>query len=226
MSRLRHIGLRRVWCGRAPRRVRPPAVGTLVAIPRPNHLPGVLAVRSMPVRPTVAPPAQRRAPVVGIALRATGYRPASWSGAGTCHLFRPASVRRPSAPRFVPREIGTKIGSRSCSSAVETLPRVLRTLGRRFDRRRRDETLRPRQIEHVLAHAGARCLVTTGDLLARHPPGSRLHRCFLDASAMRLAASPSPRSRGWERRGPHRLHVRIHRPPERRGRQSRATSGP
>src|SRR5213080_3670428 len=32
-----------------------------------------------------------------------------------------------------------------------------------------NETLRPRQIEHVLAHSGTRCLITTGDLLARQP---------------------------------------------------------
>src|SRR5438552_3709108 len=32
-----------------------------------------------------------------------------------------------------------------------------------------NETLRPRQIEHVLSHARARCLITTGDLLAGQP---------------------------------------------------------
>jgi len=32
-----------------------------------------------------------------------------------------------------------------------------------------NETLRPRQIEHVLSHARARCLITTGELLARQP---------------------------------------------------------
>jgi len=47
-----------------------------------------------------------------------------------------------------------------------------------------NETLRPRQIEHVLAHSGARCLITTGDLLARQPRRLSTDAVVLDASAI------------------------------------------
>ena len=32
-----------------------------------------------------------------------------------------------------------------------------------------NETLRPRQIEHILTHSGARCLIASGEMLARQP---------------------------------------------------------
>jgi len=50
-----------------------------------------------------------------------------------------------------------------------------------------NETLRPRQIEHVLAHSSARCLITTGDLLARQPRRLSTNAVVLDASAIPTA---------------------------------------
>src|SRR5437762_1575083 len=50
------------------------------------------------------------------------------------------------------------------------------------------DTLRPRQIEHMLAHSGARCLVTTADLLARQPHRLSTDATILDAGAMRHSA--------------------------------------
>ncbi|PYP96254.1 MAG: acyl-CoA ligase (AMP-forming), exosortase A system-associated [Gemmatimonadetes bacterium] len=58
------------------------------------------------------------------------------------------------------------------------------------------DTLRPRQIEHMLAHSGARCLVTTADLLARQPHRLSTDATILDAGAMRSSGSslvPVPR---------------------------------
>lgn len=46
-----------------------------------------------------------------------------------------------------------------------------------------NEMLRPRQIEHVLAHSGARALITTGDMLARQP-----RRLATDAAVLDVAA--------------------------------------
>lgn len=53
-----------------------------------------------------------------------------------------------------------------------------------------NETLRPRQIEHVLAHSGARCLITTGDVLARQPRRLETAAGVLDASAIRPGGEP------------------------------------
>ncbi len=53
-----------------------------------------------------------------------------------------------------------------------------------------NETLRPRQIEHVLVHSGARCLITTGELLARQPRPLATDAIVLDASAIRAGGGP------------------------------------
>ncbi len=53
-----------------------------------------------------------------------------------------------------------------------------------------NETLRPRQIEHVLAHSGTRCLITAGDLLARQPRRLATDAVVLDASAIRAEGEP------------------------------------
>jgi acyl-CoA synthetase (AMP-forming)/AMP-acid ligase II len=53
-----------------------------------------------------------------------------------------------------------------------------------------NETLRPRQIEHVLAHSGARCLIATGDLLARQPRRLSTDVVILDASAIHPRGEP------------------------------------
>jgi amino acid adenylation domain-containing protein len=51
-----------------------------------------------------------------------------------------------------------------------------------------NETLRPRQIEHVLAHAGARHLVTTAGLLARQPRPLRRDARILDVTTIPQAS--------------------------------------
>jgi len=53
-----------------------------------------------------------------------------------------------------------------------------------------NETLRPRQIEHVLVHSGARCLITSGDVLARQPRRLETAVGVLDASAIRPGGEP------------------------------------
>ncbi|MBI4419187.1 MAG: AMP-binding protein [Gemmatimonadetes bacterium] len=61
-----------------------------------------------------------------------------------------------------------------------------------------DEAVRPRQIEHVLTHSGARFLLTTRDLLARQPRSIRTTARILDLRAVRPArgAVPPPVTRG------------------------------
>ncbi len=59
-----------------------------------------------------------------------------------------------------------------------------------------NETLRPRQIEHVLSHSGATCLITTADLLARQPRRLATSAVVLDVSAIPSADesfAPVPR---------------------------------
>ena len=53
-----------------------------------------------------------------------------------------------------------------------------------------NETLRPRQIEHILAQSGARCLITTKDLLARQPRSLSARAGVLDASGVRPGGEP------------------------------------
>ena len=53
-----------------------------------------------------------------------------------------------------------------------------------------NETLRPRQVEHILAHSGARCLITTKDLLARQPRAVSTQAGVLDASRVRPGGEP------------------------------------
>ncbi|HXI65689.1 MAG TPA: AMP-binding protein [Gemmatimonadales bacterium] len=52
-----------------------------------------------------------------------------------------------------------------------------------------NETLRPRQVEHILSHSGAGHLVTTPDLLARQPRALSTRARVLDVSAMAATGS-------------------------------------
>ena len=47
-----------------------------------------------------------------------------------------------------------------------------------------NETLRPRQIEHILSHAGARVLVTSGELLSRQPRPIETEAMILDVAVL------------------------------------------
>lgn len=47
-----------------------------------------------------------------------------------------------------------------------------------------NDTLRPRQIEHLLVHCRARCLITVGDLLARQPRALRTDVRVVDAGTI------------------------------------------
>jgi amino acid adenylation domain-containing protein len=58
-----------------------------------------------------------------------------------------------------------------------------------------NEQLRPRQIEHVLAHAGARHLLTTAEILDRLPRPLRTEVFVLDVRAIRSTPTFSPIAR-------------------------------
>jgi amino acid adenylation domain-containing protein len=47
-----------------------------------------------------------------------------------------------------------------------------------------NETLRPRQIEHIVSHAGARVLITSAELLARQPRSIAIEATVLDSAAV------------------------------------------
>jgi amino acid adenylation domain-containing protein len=51
-----------------------------------------------------------------------------------------------------------------------------------------NETLRPRQIEHILSHAGARVLLTSGELLSRQPRTIATRAEILDTATLRRAS--------------------------------------
>jgi amino acid adenylation domain-containing protein len=53
-----------------------------------------------------------------------------------------------------------------------------------------NETLRPRQVEHILRHSGARCLVTARKLLARQPRQLTTSAGVLDAGGIRPGGEP------------------------------------
>src|SRR3989454_1346821 len=53
-----------------------------------------------------------------------------------------------------------------------------------------NEALRPRQIEHVLAHSSTRCLITAGDLLARQPRQLATDAVVLDTNAIGAGGEP------------------------------------
>lgn len=53
-----------------------------------------------------------------------------------------------------------------------------------------NETLRPRQIEHVLTHSGARTLITTGDLLARQPRRIDTEAAIVDLAGVGVTGEP------------------------------------
>ena len=46
------------------------------------------------------------------------------------------------------------------------------------------ETLKPRQIEHILAHSGARYLISAGEFLARKPRPLHSEACLVDIEAI------------------------------------------
>ena len=54
-----------------------------------------------------------------------------------------------------------------------------------------NETLRPRQIEYLLAHSGARVLVTTDELLARQPRALRADVRVLDVRTIGPDGDPA-----------------------------------
>ena len=51
-----------------------------------------------------------------------------------------------------------------------------------------NETLRPRQIDHILAHSGARHLITTAELLARQPRAPQREAHIIDVEAIPVPA--------------------------------------
>ncbi len=53
-----------------------------------------------------------------------------------------------------------------------------------------NETLRPRQVEHILGHAGARCLITTAQLVTRQPRPLATTAGVLDANGIRPGGEP------------------------------------
>ena len=61
-----------------------------------------------------------------------------------------------------------------------------------------NETLRPRQIEHIVRHSGATTLLTSGEILDRLPRGLEVDAMTLDVSSVPRAgeARPAPRTGG------------------------------
>ena len=53
-----------------------------------------------------------------------------------------------------------------------------------------NESLRPRQVEHVLEHSGARCLITTAELVTRQPRPLATAAGVLDAAEIRPGGEP------------------------------------
>jgi len=118
---------------------------------------------------------------------------------------RPAVVERGSTASYtVLRERAAAIGAALRAARIEPDDRVAILLERGQDAAAAffgtlaagaiavvvNETLRPRQIEHMLAHSGTRCLITTGDLLARQPRRLAADGVVLDASAIRESGEP------------------------------------
>jgi amino acid adenylation domain-containing protein len=58
-----------------------------------------------------------------------------------------------------------------------------------------NETLHPRQIEHILRHAQARCLITSADLLARQPRAIEADAAVVTTDAIPASAALTPRPR-------------------------------
>ena len=142
--------------------------------------------------PGVSPPSPRNAALL------------LWDSAGR-HGDRPAVVERGSAVTYTAlRERAAAIGAALRAAGVGADDRVAILLERGRDAAAAyfgtlaagaiavvaNETLRPRQIEHVLAHSGARCLITTGDVLARQPRRLSTAAGVLDASEIRPGGEP------------------------------------
>ncbi len=121
------------------------------------------------------------------------------------HAGRPAVVERGSVVTYTElRERAAAIGAALRAAGVGADDRVAILLERGADAAAAyfgalaagaiavvvNETLRPRQIEHVLAHSGARCLITTGDILARQPRRLSTAAGVLDASEIRPGGEP------------------------------------
>ena len=127
-----------------------------------------------------------------------------WDSAAR-HGDRPAVVERGSTLTYsAERERASAIGAALLAAGTEGGDRVAILLERGRDAAAAffgtlaagaiavivNETLRPRQIEHVLAHSGARSLITTADLLARQPRRLSTSAAVLDAGIIHLAGEP------------------------------------
>ena len=127
-----------------------------------------------------------------------------WHSAGR-HGDRPAVVERGSTVTYTAlRERAAAIGAALRAAGVGADDRAAILLERGRDAAAAyfgalaagaiavvvNETLRPRQIEHVLAHSGARCLITTADVLARQPRRLSTAAGVLDASEIRPGGEP------------------------------------
>jgi len=127
-----------------------------------------------------------------------------WDSAGR-HRDRPAVVERGSTVTYTAlRERAAAVGAALRAAGVGADDRVAILLERGRDAAAAyfgalaagaiavvvNETLRPRQIEHVLAHSSARCLITTADVLARQPRRLSTAVGVLDASEIRPGGEP------------------------------------
>jgi amino acid adenylation domain-containing protein len=124
---------------------------------------------------------------------------------------RPALVERGSTTTYTAlQHRAAAMGTALCATGVGVNDRVVILLERGRDAAAAffgtlaagaiavvvSETLRPRQIEHVLARSGARALITTGDLLAQQPRRLSTDARILDTSAIRADGgrlAPVPR---------------------------------
>lgn len=57
-----------------------------------------------------------------------------------------------------------------------------------------NETLRPRQLEHILRHSGAKVLITSGEMLLRQPRPLETDVLVLDTATTPMAGSLTPRA--------------------------------
>jgi amino acid adenylation domain-containing protein len=127
-----------------------------------------------------------------------------WDSAAR-HGDRPAVVERGSTVTYTAlRDRAAAIGATLCAAGVGADDRVAILLERGRDAAAAffatlaagaiavvvNETLRPRQIEHVLEHSGARCLITAADMLARQPRRLSTAAGILDASGIRPGGEP------------------------------------
>jgi len=133
-------------------------------------------------------------------------------GSAARHGDRPAVVERNSTVSYAAlRERAAAIGAALRAAGTDTNDRVAILLERGRDAAAAffgtlaagaiavivNETLRPRQIEHLLSHSGATCLITTADLLARQPRRLATGAVVLDATAIRSGGEPVAPVQRW-----------------------------